>query len=89
MYEIYVDSPGHNSYREVVLLQDEGEESILYVFLKKSTLTYSWTVEKVNYTDVYEIEVEVSFETEVPVPVVTIVLIVLIVLVWKKSVSSG
>ena len=72
LYEIYVDSPDHNSYREVALLQNEDDNKIIYVFLKKNTITYSWTVEKVNYTDTYEIEIEVNFETEVPAPVVTL-----------------
>ena len=51
LYEFEVNSPGHQSYKAVRLVELGLQNNRFYIFLKRSTVTYRWSVKKVQFED--------------------------------------
>jgi len=70
-YNIEVQSPGHDSYRNNVQIKAGGTTQLLS-FLSRQTVTYTWKVIPTEIVDTYKISLETTFETNVPIPTLTI-----------------
>ena len=70
-YEIEVTADKHSTYRTTHLLK-AGLTNEVQTFLSRQTVTYTWTVEPVEFEDRYRVIIDTTFETVVPMPVVTI-----------------
>ena len=69
-YEVQVNAPRHEGVKAVYTFQPGS--STIRVFLKRTAVTYRWTVTPTPVEDIYRIQVEADFETRVPMPVVTV-----------------
>lgn len=68
-YAVSVSAPGHNSYRNNVLV-DPGKESKTIVNLSIEAITIDWNVKETTIEDEYSVTTTVKYETNVPVPIV-------------------
>ena len=69
-YEVQVNAPRHEGIKAVNTFQPGS--STIRIFLKRTAVTYRWTVTPTPVEDIYRIQVEADFETRVPMPVVTV-----------------
>ena len=69
-YEVQVNAPRHEGVKAVYTFQPGS--STIRIFLKRTAVTYRWTVTPTQVEDIYRIDVEADFETRVPMPVVTV-----------------
>jgi hypothetical protein len=70
-YDIEVRADKHSTFRRTILLKSGTTNDVL-AFLSRQVVSYTWTVEPVEFEDRYRIVVESTFETVVPVPVITV-----------------
>jgi len=70
-YDIEVRADKHSTFRRTILLKGGTTNDVL-AFLSRQVVSYTWTVEPVEFEDRYKIVVESTFETVVPVPVITV-----------------
>ncbi len=70
-YDLRVRSDDHANYRETILVEEDGENEF-DAFIPRETVTYTWTVEEVEWEDITIITLEAVFETVVPMPVITV-----------------
>ena len=69
-YEVNVDAPQHQGVQAVFKF-NRGPSSFR-IFLKRTAVTFRWTVRPTKIKDVYKVTVEADFQTRVPMPVVTV-----------------
>ena len=69
-YEVQVNAPRHEGVKAVYTFKPGS--STIRIFLKRTAVTYRWTVTPTPVEDIYRIQVEADFETRVPMPVVTV-----------------
>ena len=69
-YEMIVEAPSHRTYRQIIITSVNSPT--MTVFIRRQTVTYTWSVTPISIRDTYSISIEADFETEVPIPVVTV-----------------
>lgn len=70
-YDIEVRAEKHKTFRGSLLVT-AGETNDFEAFLPRETVKVTWTVERIEIEDRYEIKIETQFETAVPAPVITV-----------------
>ncbi len=68
-YDVQVEAEDHGSFRANVLV-DGGTTTEMEAFMTRTLITYTWTVEPIEFSDEYNITIEAEFATQVPAPVV-------------------
>ena len=69
-YEMIVEAPDHQTLHQVIITT--ADNPVVTVFIRRQTVTYTWSVTPITYQDTYVLVVEADFQTNVPIPVVTV-----------------
>ncbi len=68
-YQLTITADKHDSYADELVV-NPGETSSVSAFIQSQVVSVSWTVEKTEIEDQYDIQLLLDFETSVPAPVV-------------------
>jgi hypothetical protein len=70
-YDVIVTADRHSDHRGTHLVEP-GVTNTVNAFLSRQTVRYTWSVERIEIEDRYQIVIETEFEANVPAPVVTL-----------------